>query len=60
LGHLAVALNLPVVQLFSQPRIERAGPVGAAHQCAVGGDHVPSVDEAWNAYLACLAADTQL
>jgi heptosyltransferase-1 len=53
-------LNLPVVQLFSQPRIERAGPVGAAHQCAVGGDHVPSVDEAWNAYLACLAADTQL
>jgi len=59
LGHLAVALNLPVVQLFSQPRIERAGPVGASHQCAVGGDHVPSVDEAWNAYLACMAADTQ-
>ena len=57
LGHLAVALNLPVVQLFSQPRIERAGPVGATHQCAVGGDHVPSVDEAWNAYLACSAAD---
>jgi len=59
LGHLAVALNLPVVQLFSQPRIERAGPVGASHQCAVGGDHVPSVDETWNAYLACMAADTQ-
>jgi len=59
LGHLAVALNLPVVQLFSQPRIQRAGPVGASHQCAVGGDHVPSVDEAWNAYLACMAADIQ-
>lgn len=59
LGHLAVALNLPVVQLFSQPRIERAGPVGAAHQCAVGGDHVPSVDETWDAYLACSTADHQ-
>lgn len=57
LGHLAVALNLPVVQLFSQPRVERAGPVGEAHQCAVGGAHVPSVDEAWNAYVVCLLAD---
>lgn len=53
LGHLAVALDLPVVQLFSQPRIERAGPVGRRHQCAVGGDHVPSVDEAWQAWLRC-------
>ena len=56
LGHLAVALNLPVVQLFSQPRIQRAGPVGVAHQCAVGGDHVPSVDEAWQAWRRCLGA----
>ena len=58
LGHLAVGLNLPVVQLFSQPRIERAGPVGVAHQCSVGGDHIPSVDEAWNAYTNCLRADS--
>lgn len=54
LGHLAVALNLPVVQLFSQPRIQRAGPVGVAHQCAIGGDHVPTVDEAWQAWCRCL------
>ena len=47
LSHLAVALNLPVVQLFSQPRVARAGPVGRAHQQAVGGTHVPSVDEVW-------------
>lgn len=59
LGHLAVALNLPVVQLFSQPRIERAGPIGTFHQRAVGGDHVPSVDETWGAYLACMTADRQ-
>lgn len=56
LGHLAVALNLPVVQLFSQPRIQRAGPVGVAHQCAIGGDHVPSVDDAWQAWRQCLEA----
>lgn len=60
LGHLAVALDLPVVQLFSQPRIGRAGPVGRAHQCAVGGDHVPSVDEAWQAWQRCRRArDTE-
>jgi heptosyltransferase-1 len=60
LGHLAVALNLPVIQIFSQPRIERAGPVGVSHQCAVGGDHVPSVNEVWDAYVACMDADSQL
>jgi heptosyltransferase-1 len=53
LGHLAVALDMPVVQLFSQPRIRRAGPLGRAHQCAVGGDHVPAVDEAWQAWMRC-------
>lgn len=53
LGHLAVALDVPVVQLFSQPRIRRAGPIGRAHQCAVGGDHVPGVDETWQAWLRC-------
>lgn len=58
LGHLAVALHLPVVQLFSQPRIQRAGPVGVAHQCAIGGDHVPNADEAWHAWSACLDALT--
>ena len=59
LGHLAVALDLPVVQLFSQPRISRAGPVGVPHQCAVGGDHVPSVDETWDACASCLMVDSQ-
>ena len=56
LGHLAVALDLPVVQLFSQDRIRRAGPIGRAHQVAIGGDHVPDVDEAWQAWQRCLSA----
>lgn len=56
LGHLAVALDLPVVQLFSQDRIRRAGPLGQSHQCAIGGKHVPTVDEAWQAWGQCLRA----
>jgi heptosyltransferase I len=50
LSHMAVALDLPHVQIFSQPRAWRAGPVGQLHQVAVGGDAPPSVDtvrQAW-------------
>ena len=56
LSHLAVSLNLPVVQIFSQARAWRAGPVGQVHQCAVGGDHVPDVQEVWAAWQRCLTA----
>jgi len=56
LSHLAVALDLPVVQIFSQPRAWRAGPVGQSHQCAVGGEHVPAVSEVWDAWQRCLLA----
>jgi heptosyltransferase-1 len=58
LGHLAVGLNLPTVQLFSQDRIRRAGPVGQPHQRAVGGDHVPTVEEVWRAWLDSWAVET--
>lgn len=50
LSHLAVALNLPHVQLFSQPRIWRAGPLGNMHQVAVGGETAPEVDTVWQAW----------
>lgn len=50
LSHLAVALNLPHVQIFSQPRAWRAGPVGQSHQVAVGGLEAPSVEEVWQAW----------
>lgn len=52
LSHMAVALDLPHVQIFSQPRAWRAGPTGRAHQVAVGGDCVPDVDAVWNAWRA--------
>lgn len=54
LSHMAVALDLPHVQIFSQPRAWRAGPVGRAHQLAVGGDFVPDVDAVWTAWRTVL------
>jgi len=50
LSHLAVALNRRHVQLFSQPRIHRAGPQGGLHQKAVGGQQAPTLDEVWQAW----------
>jgi heptosyltransferase-1 len=52
LSHLAVALDLPHVQIFSQPRAWRAGPVGRSHQVAVGGVQAPDVGTVWRAWQA--------
>ena len=56
LSHLAVALDLCHVQIFSQPRVWRAGPVGCAFQVAVGGDAAPSADSVWAAWQQVWAA----
>ena len=50
LGHLAVALDLPTVIIFSQPRVARAGPIGCAHQTAVGGETAPEPPAVWAAW----------
>ncbi|MFM6990035.1 MAG: lipopolysaccharide heptosyltransferase I [Rhodoferax sp.] len=50
LSHMAVALDLPHVQIFSQARAWRAGPVGCAYQVAVGGNVAPTVDRVWGAW----------
>ena len=50
LGHLAVALDLPTVIIFSQARVSRAGPVGRAHQTAVGGNTAPEPPAVWAAW----------
>ena len=50
LSHMAVSLNLPHVQIFSQPRAWRAGPIGCSHQVAVGGEAAPEVHTVWNAW----------
>ena len=59
LSHLAVALGLPHVQIFSQDRAWRAGPVGQAHQLAVGGATAPTVDMVWQAWLQVQRAAAQ-
>ncbi len=56
LSHLAVALDLCHVQIFSQPRVWRAGPVGSAHQLPVGGESAPSAEAVWNAWEQVWAA----
>lgn len=60
LSHMAVALDLPHVQIFSQPRAWRAGPVGQLHQLAVGGDAAPSVDVVWQAWGSVVAAKSSV
>lgn len=55
-SHMAVALDLPVVEIFSQPRAWRAGPVGRAHQRSVGGDAAPDVATVWSAWRECWSA----
>ncbi len=56
LSHMAVALDLPHVQIFSQPRAWRAGPVDCAWQRAVGGDAAPDVDTVWRTWQEVSAA----
>lgn len=56
LSHMAVALDLPHVQIFSQPRAWRAGPVDCAWQLAVGGEAAPDVDTVWQAWQSVVAA----
>lgn len=59
LSHLAVALDLCHVQIFSQPRVWRAGPVGRAYQLPVGGDAAPSAEAVWAAWQQAWAARPQ-
>jgi heptosyltransferase I len=61
LSHMAVALGLPHVQIFSQDRAWRAGPLGqdqggVAHQVSVGGAQAPDVDAVWQAWQAVWAS----
>ena len=53
LSHLAVALNLPHVQLYNFPTSWRTGPLvahGNRHQVAVEGSPTPTLDAVWQAW----------
>jgi heptosyltransferase-1 len=53
LSHIAVALNLPHVQIYNFPTAWRTGPLtshGRRHQVAVEGQSVPGLDAVWSAW----------
>jgi len=53
LSHIAVALNLPHVQLYNFPTAWRTGPQaehGHRHQVSVEGQPIPSLETVWAAW----------
>lgn len=52
LSHLAVALDLPHVQIYNFDTAWRTGPISAIKQCSVFGLPSPSVDAVWQAWQA--------
>ena len=58
LSHIAVALDLPHVQVYNFPTAWRTGPQAAhghAHQTSVQAQPMPTVDEVWAAWLRVTA-----
>lgn len=54
LSHIAVALDLPHVQLYNFPTSWRTGPQAAhghRHQVSIEGDPLPSVEGVWAAWV---------
>lgn len=56
LSHIAVALNLPHVQIYNFDTAWRTGPLGRIHQRSVYAASTPSVDTVWRTWLAVRAA----
>jgi heptosyltransferase-1 len=50
LSHIAVALDLPHVQLYNFDTAWRTGPLGRARQRSVHARPVPSVEQVWRAW----------
>jgi len=53
LSHIAVALDLPHVQLYNFPTSWRTGPLvahGHSHQVSIEGEPHPGVDTVWSAW----------
>jgi heptosyltransferase-1 len=56
LSHIAVALELPHVQVYNFDTAWRTGPIGSAHQRSVYAVPAPSVDAVWQAWQDVAAA----
>jgi heptosyltransferase-1 len=57
LSHIAVALDLPHVQIYNFDTAWRTGPKSSARQCSVVDGATPSVDAVWDAWQACLQVE---
>lgn len=57
-SHLAVALDLPHVQLYNFDTAWRTGPPDVGHQRAVYGQPWPSVEAVWSAWQGCVGSAT--
>ncbi len=58
-SHIAVALDLPHVQIYNFDTAWRTGPEPAGRQRSVFAQPTPSVDAVWQAWLACLTVPPQ-
>lgn len=56
LSHMAVALDLPHVQIYNFDTAWRTGPEGLLRQCSLVDFPTPSVDAVWQAWQQCLQA----
>ncbi len=54
LSHIAVALDLPHVQIYNFDTAWRTGPQGLARQCALVDCPTPTVDAVWQAWQRCV------
>ncbi len=58
LSHIAVALDLPHVQIYNFDTAWRTGPEGLTRQCSLVDFPTPSVDAVWQAWQQCLQASS--
>jgi len=56
LSHIAVALDLPHVQIYNFDTAWRTGPLNRVHQRSVFAQPSPTVDAVWQAWLAVTAS----
>ena len=58
-SHIAVALDLPHVQIYNFDTAWRTGPETAGRQLSVYAQPTPGVEAVWQAWLSCLAVHRQ-
>ena len=58
-SHIAVALELPHVQIYNFDTAWRTGPVSDPRQLSVFAQPTPGIDMVWQAWQQCIAGGLQ-